>query len=221
MSPDHAASLTQAPVDLDQNWARLRDWVGLTLPKPEALLYHDLLDSLRDDLCEGGVRKLLGFRRAPAAQGNHHAYEGGLVAHLLEMWSLWLKLRDQFQSPPHVTDERVLKAIILHDLHKAHRTYELLETDPWRVTYCNDDTDMLMTSDVKSLWLAQRAGICLDPEQINALLWAEGGFSKVKPQWCSVLAKVCYTLDELSGNGLSRIRSRTFLSHRRTEPASD
>jgi hypothetical protein len=90
-----------------------------------------------------------------------------------------------------------------------------MSSDPWEVRHGDDETDMLMGTDVKSLWLAQRAGITLDPEQINALLLAEGGFSNIKPRWCSVLAKVCYALDELSGNGLARIQKRTFLDHSR------
>lgn len=177
-----------------------------------------MLRGLEEDTQEPGRNPLLGFRRAPAAKRNHHAYEGGLVAHLLEMWALWQNLRPQLNCPPYVSDERVLKGILLHDLHKAHRTYELTTAEPWEVKYCDDETDMLMTADVKSLWLAHQAGISLDPEQINALLWAEGGFAKIRPKWSSVLAKVCYTLDELSGNGMARVRQRTLLDLARAEP---
>lgn len=201
-------------------WNLLKTQVWKTLEDPDRAAFDRLLDSLKEDVQGEAGRILLGFRRAPAARGNHHATEGGLVQHLLEMWNIWGRLGEDFLAAPHVTPQRVLKAIILHDLHKAYRTYELLREDPWETRYCDDATDMLMTSDIKSIWLAQRAGVELDPEQINALLWAEGGFSKIRPQWCSVLAKVCYTLDELSGNGLGRIRNGTLLSHRKPTSAS-
>lgn len=186
----------------------------------QAQAMMNLMQDLREDVAlPDGTGYYLGFLRAPAAKGNHHDYEGGLIHHLLEMWSLWGNLRDRFLSPPYITDERVLTAILMHDLHKAYLTYRLVQTEPtWYVDYGKDQTDTLMTQDVKSLWIAMRAGIMLDPEQVNALLWAEGGFSKTQPKFCSVLAKVCYTLDELSGNGLARIEKGTFLDHRVSEP---
>jgi hypothetical protein len=207
-----ATALT--PQLLKENWEKLKGLVAGNLPSREAAVFLHLLDTLKEDQ-PNGQKHYLGFFRAPAARRNHHAYEGGLVQHLLEMWSLWDQLKPQLNAPPFISDERVLKAIILHDLHKASRTYELMSSDPWEVRHGDDETDMLMGTDVKSLWLAQRAGITLDPEQINALLWAEGGFSNIRPRWCSVLAKVCYALDELSGNGLARNRKRTFLDHSR------
>ena len=199
---------------LRENWEKLKGLAAGILPSPEGGDFLRLLDGLKEDQLNG-QQHYLGFCRAPAARRNHHAYEGGLVRHLLEMWALWEQLKPQLNAPPFVSDQRVLKAIILHDLHKSYRTYELMSGDPWEVRYGNDETDMLMGSDVKSLWLAQRAGIALDPDQINALLWAEGGFSNIRPKWCSVLAKVCYALDELSGNGLARIGKGTFLDHSR------
>jgi hypothetical protein len=199
---------------LRENWDKLRGLAADILPPLGGESFLPLLDTLKEDQLNG-QKHYLGFYRSPAARRNHHAYEGGLVQHLLEMWELWRSLKPQLNAPPYVSDERVLKAIILHDLHKAYRTYELITGDPWEVRHGDDETDMLMGSDVKSLWLAQRAGITLDPEQINALLWAEGGFSNIRPRWCSVLAKVCYALDELSGNGLARIGKRTFLDHSR------
>jgi hypothetical protein len=208
-----AAALTAQR--LRENWEKLTGLAAGNLPSPAAEAFLRLLDTLKEDP-PNEHKHYLGFYRSPAARRNHHAFEGGLVQHLLEMWSLWEQLKPQLNAPPFISDERVLKAIILHDLHKAYRTYQLMSSDPWEVRHGDDETDMLMGTDVKSLWLAQRAGITLDPEQINALLWAEGGFSNIRPRWCSVLAKVCYALDELSGNGLARIRKRTFLDHSRT-----
>jgi hypothetical protein len=163
---------------LRENWEKLKGLAAGNLPSPAAESFLRLLDTLKEDQ-PNEHKHYLGFYRAPAARRNHHAFEGGLVQHLLEMWSLWEQLKPQLSAPPFISDERVLKAIILHDLHKAYRTYELMSSDSWEVRHGDDETDMLMGTDVKSLWLAQRAGITLDPEQINALLWAEGGFSNI------------------------------------------
>ena len=203
--------------NLEVNWEKLVSLTASTLPSVEAEAFLRLLDALKEDQ-PNGKNPISGFTGHRQPKGNHHAYEGGLVQHLLEMWGLWGRLKPQLNAPPFVSDERVLRAIVLHDLHKAYRTYELISGEPWEVQYGQDETDMLMGADVKSLWLAQRAGIKLDPEQINALLWAEGGFSNIRPRWCTVLAKVCYALDELSGNGLARIEKRTFLDRATAVP---
>ena len=52
-----------------------------------------------------------------------------------KMWSLWEQLNPQLNAPPFIPDERVLKAIILHDLYKAYRTYELMSSDLWEVRH--------------------------------------------------------------------------------------
>lgn len=161
---------------------------------------------------------LLGFKRAPAAKGNHHAFEGGLVHHILEMWDHWCLIRDNYpqfeKAEPYISDDRVLTAIIAHDLHKAYRTFKMVNQDPWLAEYADDDTDTLMTHDTKTLWILGKFAVRMDKEQMNALLWAEGGFSEIKPKWTSVLAKLCYLLDEFSGNVLARLEQRTFLNHR-------
>ena len=102
-------------------WAKLVHLVAEYTPQYSALLMMFCSD-----------RKLvgetyLGFQRAPAAKKNHHAEEGGLVRHLLEMWDIHMEMRDSsglwtmslsgsvqaFPKPD------VLKGIINHDLHKA------------------------------------------------------------------------------------------------------
>lgn len=174
-----------------------------------------LLDGLRNNE-ERSYLVFPGFERAPAARGNHHAFEGGLVYHLLEMWACWQTIRPNFICEPYVSDSRVIRAILAHDLHKAFRTYVVVSRDPWTVEYANekDPSNMLMDDTIKSLWLLGRFGVPMDPEQLNALCWAHGGFSDIRPKWSTVLAKVCYLLDEMSGNGIARIDARTFLNVR-------
>jgi hypothetical protein len=201
------------------NWSQLNSLMANHLRGDVLQAYRDLLDFTAQDAPDG-ERTYLGFFRAPAAKGNHHAFEGGLVYHLLEMWNVWTLLRPMALASPYVTDERVLRAILNHDLHKAYLTYVLISADPWQTDYGKHETDELMTNDTKSLWLLTKHHVPMDPEQMNALLWAEGGFSKTRPNWTSVLAKLCYLLDEMSGNVIARIDSRTFLNHRMPLPFS-
>lgn len=203
--------------DVQGNWLKLIDLVAANIHGTEKAKYLHMMAEIAEDEPVSNDPKgriYLGFKRAPAAKGNHHAFEGGLVYHLLEMWGIWLHLREDVLTENYITDARVLKAIINHDLHKAYKTYRLETEAPWQTEYGDDPTDMLMTTDIKSLWILNTHGITLDPEQMNALLWAEGGFAKIKPKWCSTLSKLCYMLDEMSGNVLARIETRTLLDHR-------
>jgi hypothetical protein len=213
-----------SPQRIEENWLDLSQLIVRHIPDFRDQQAHlSMLRILESDTIDADLNvTFLGFKRAPAAKGNHHAFEGGLVYHLLEMWSVYEGLcrhaLNHKMDPQFVNDERVLKAIIYHDLHKAYRTYKLVSEDPWQCDYAKDPEEDLMTTDIKSLWLLNHLDIKLDPQQLNALCWAEGGFSKIKPWDCSVLAKLCYLLDEMSGNVLARMETRTYLSHRRPEP---
>lgn len=178
--------------------------------------YDSMLLALKEDR-EEGFTHYLGFYRAPAAKGNHHDYEGGLVAHLLEMWEVWCWSHHltEAMDGEHVSHSRVLRAIINHDLHKSFCTYVLMSADPWAVEYGKHETDMLMTKEVKTMWMLGDFRIPMDPEQYNALCWAEGGFSPIQPKWTSILAKIVYLVDETSGNVLARAEKRTYLDLRK------
>jgi len=157
---------------------------------------------------------ILGFMRAPAAKRNHHAYIGGLVIHLLEMWAIWqYRFRRDFEQTTEVNDKRILEGVIYHDLHKAYETF-IEQSDHLngrRVDYLRDDPDNeSLTWATKTLWILQWHEIPLDSRQYSALLWSEGGWAKTQPKWCSVLAKVLYLMDEYSGNVLSRMQDGTW-----------
>lgn len=212
--------------DLVGNWDKLVHLTNEVLRAEDPTgsdtdLHLSLLDSLKRDIVTEDGTILLGHYRAPAAKGNHHAFEGGLTYHLLEMWECYSAMKgywaDRLLLEEFITESRILKAILYHDIHKAYRTFRLLDPN-WSCDYYNDHTDQLMGWDVKSLWIITRVGIHPDPQQINALLNAEGGYSKISTRWVSSLSKLCYCLDELSGNVIGRIDSRTVLNHRTAEP---
>jgi len=168
-----------------------------------------------------GRGQMFGFINAPAAKRNHHAYRGGLVIHLLEMWTIWThRFREDFDQTTAVNDKRILEGIIFHDLHKAYRTFRSVEFQPhvslpWGAEYVKGDPDNeSLTWETKTLWLLQWHEIALDNQQYNALLWSEGGWSPMNREkrqpWTSVLAKVLYLMDEYSGNVLSRMQDNTW-----------
>lgn len=190
--------------------------------------YSALLDSVRHDSYVG-ESCMLGLYRAPGSKDRHHAFEGGLTAHLLEMWECWLMLRGQIEKnvPRHdlINDSLILRAIIHHDLNKVHR-YRLVNVEgfkmendeqiriPWEVEYAKANEDPLghlLPSTHKSLQILMNAGITLDPLLYNALITAEGGFTEgPRPKTETVLAKLVYLLDELSANVFSRIAADRF-----------
>lgn len=201
---------------IGENWAELRYLVTQNITAPvDRMKHYELLSKFEADTVVDeakGSYTILGAKRAPAAKRNHHAFEGGWVYHCLEMWRLWLAVRPtipNFEHDDHITNERVFKAILYHDLHKAHRTFKM-SGGVWKVEYMQDRTDTLLTQDIKTVWMLGAAGITLDVEQLNVLLWAEGGFSEIKPEDRSVLAVLVYCLDELSGNVLGRIARNAY-----------
>lgn len=211
-------------VNIEENWQALKDHVMDTLRVEDAAAYLQLFSILESDAVFPGQvettrgkmvdRYYLGFKRAPAAKGNHHAYEGGLVQHYLEMWKLGralLKMHPELVND-YVNEQRVLKAVINHDLHKAWMTYLLASTSPWQTEYEKKrGQGNLLTETGQSLSLLMRAGVKVDDEQMNALYWAEGGFATEKPKGRSVLSVFCYLLDEFSGNCLGRADNRKWL----------
>lgn len=203
---------------LEENWGRLQDLVREKGKQPGVLL--GMMDRLEKDwqAVEGLV---LGFKRAPAAKRNHHAFEGGLVSHLLEMWDLWEGLkavRVEFREAPILTDSRILLGILLHDLHKAGGCFVLKKLDPWETAYVERTTTKLLSNDdLRSFMMAVESGVKVDRVQANALFSSHGGWSPLRMRAVTVLGKVLYLLDELSGNVLNPLTRKDPLN---LQPAS-
>lgn len=172
--------------------------------------YLWLIASLIWDKRDAKGRFLLGLRRAPAAKKNHHAREGGLVEHLLEMWDLWQSIRCtrlEFLEEPTLSNRNVWEQIFLHDLEKADSRFLLVNTVPWTVEYAEEPIDLMLSiNPVRVVEIVGRYGITLNLQQLNALFSAEGGYAKAASKSVSALGKVVYLLDELSGNVLAPIQ---------------
>lgn len=207
--------------ELDNQYVELEHLILDHIEAKQKHRYQSLVLDLEADTLvypkEGRPQQiLLGMKRAPAARGNHHDFEGGLVYYLLEMWETWKNWKGNFDliQGDYINDNRVLQGILNHDIHKAYRYYRLRSEHPWEVEFALDESDKMVIENVKSIQVLNWHGIILDDQQMNALLWSEGGFSKTQPRTCSVLAKLLYLLDEFSGNVLGRIAKRTFLDLR-------
>jgi hypothetical protein len=203
---------------LDNQWDRIIRLTELFLTQGTDDLelsekYIAMLKFLQHD-CLDGETHILGMMRAPASANRHHAFEGGLVKHLLEMWEIWTSLHHTLRSygelPDMLNDSGLVwRAILHHDLNKVWK-YKLVTVDPWKVNYAQDSLTALLTDTHKSIHFLGTQDIHLPVVLHNALITAEGGFSVAKPRAESVFSKVVYILDELSANVLDRLYTKRF-----------
>lgn len=200
---------------LNAKFDELKRLIAMVMPRDTAAGYLGLLGELAADRVENGVR-FMGFLRAPAAKGNHHEVEGGLVLHLLEMWDCYLRLKVAFpiEIKGQIDDNLVLQAIVNHDLHKGYFTFVEDSVNKGKFQYAAATSNQMLSTDMQTIYLLMQAGIKPCMQVLNAHALAEGGWSKNPPKATSVLAKVCYLLDEMSGNVLERIRKGTIFDVR-------
>lgn len=204
--------------DVHANWTQLHRLVNNVLSESLAPKYANLLHGLRDDR-DSHEGRLLGMYAAPASKDRHHDFQGGLVHHLLEMWKLYewhrTAFKDMHMDLTKIDPSSVLRAIIHHDLNKVWR-YKLIphETE-WLVDYADDHVTKLLGSTHKSLHLLMMYHIPLDVVLHNALITAEGGYTKNPPQEMTAFAKLLYFLDDMSANVVSRLHQGRFLDSKR------
>jgi hypothetical protein len=196
--------------DVEENWRILGDIVVLQLPLSEGVNWLQLINYVAQDrrtaVGVGNYVNYLGMKRAPAAKVNHHAFEGGLVCHMLEMWELWQTFAGAFCGEV-VDNAKVIKGIILHDLHKGFETFVEQKLDVWDCKYVKNDQDNLLTDDNKTLHIVtiSGSGVVLTVEETHVVLNSHGGFSKTRTGNETPLAKLVYILDELSGNVWNKV----------------
>lgn len=157
----------------------------------------------------------LGMMNAPAGKGVHHAYKGGLVKHLLEMWEFWKVLKNEAVTvdDPLLNDQNVFICIMIHDLHKAWCTFVEDVESKSGVNYGKHPSNSLLTNDQKTAWLLSNYDVKLNIYLMNCLYSSEGGFADSPPRWQTTLAKLVYTLDELSSNVLARSEAGNRVDH--------
>lgn len=93
--------------DIEQMWERVKQILrGLKNPHVLALMAKFIND---DEF-------VTGFKRAPAATKNHHAFIGGLLEHTLNLLELALLVIPRY---PNVSLDLVLAGVLLHDCGKV------------------------------------------------------------------------------------------------------
>ncbi len=112
--------LPRTPHDIEDMWKRVLA-ILRTIENPQLLALVTAF--IKDDDLAGG------FKKAPAAVQNHHAYIGGLLEHTCSLLELAVRILGRTDASdshyPEVSRDLVLAGIFLHDIGKvAELSYE-------------------------------------------------------------------------------------------------
>lgn len=119
------------------------------------------------------------FDRAPAGQTHHHNFTGGLLFHTAEVLTIMFRLKNYLPynnltyPKADFSEVEMIVAAYLHDFAKIV-TYVEEAKDAWRWA------DIELPDEVWTLNELAKAKISLTPNELNALLYAEGGWSNFK-----------------------------------------
>lgn len=186
---------------LNENYAQLESVLAKYAPNLAPVLKRYSVD------CVSGENTYLGFRRAPAAKGIHHAYEGGLIQHYLEMLHLADNMRN-ISLFATLSLEDIVFGVFAHDLHKAFAHYHYMNG---KLAYSDNYTTKCLNPNQKTVFMLSQCGVRLSELDLNMIFSSEGGYAKDAPAQASVLAKFVYLLDEQSVM-LDRLRHGKLLS---------
>lgn len=157
----------------------------------------DVLDFYRSDLMDSSGKRVLGFQTAPAGKSIHHAYEGGLVVHILEMLE---HINNFCVRWPSLSYRNMFIGAVLHDLHKGFCHYHVSDKG---IEYYTHYYTRLMTPNQKTL--AMISGSVpnaplyhITADILHIISHSEGGWAENPPKEASIEAKLVYLADELS-----------------------
>ncbi|HVP56233.1 MAG TPA: OB-fold nucleic acid binding domain-containing protein [Candidatus Eisenbacteria bacterium] len=105
---DHADYLPKTPKDIDQLWRTLGEFV-VTFENP--WLKQLVTDFMADDAIATA------YKNAPAAKTLHHAYIGGLLDHVVSLFTVCDLVARNY---PQVNRDLLLTGAFLHDIGKIH-----------------------------------------------------------------------------------------------------
>jgi 3'-5' exoribonuclease len=105
---EYADYLPKTSKDIDQLWARVSEFV-------DSFLNPHLQGLIKAFMADPEIEKA--YKQAPAAKTLHHAFIGGLLDHVVSLFTACdLVLRNY----PHVNRDLVLTGVFLHDIGKIH-----------------------------------------------------------------------------------------------------
>jgi hypothetical protein len=195
---------------IDANFSTLLQVVRNHCPK-----LYTVLRTYEEGGQETGGEYYYGMKEAPAAKGFHHAYEGGLVQHYLEMLHVAGVLCQSIEHFRPLTEKEIVFAVVAHDLHKAYAHFSY---DGTKFMYANNSTTKLMTPDQKTIYMLSHCGVRLSVEEINSIFSSGGGYAKAPPPMQTVLSKFVYLLDEHSVL-IDRIRAGRWRANIDVQPS--
>ena len=180
------------PEQIVENFTKLR---SLCVDMDVAL--GDVLDFYRSDLLDGAGKRVLGLQTAPAGKSIHHAYEGGLVVHILEMLR---HISDFCIRWPTLSYRNMFIGAVLHDLHKGFCHYYISDKG---IDYYTHYYTRLMTPNQKTLAMVSGSVpnaplYHVTADVLHILHHSEGGWAENAPKEASIEAKLVYLADELS-----------------------
>lgn len=130
-------------------------------------------DSVRNNNC---VRLLV----APAGRRRHHSYSGGLLSHIVQMIEIAFVIYHQNTYPFKgvLNKGDIVIGCFIHDIHKAINTF-IYDTKSNKVVFAYNYKNKYLPDDFQSIKILMDFGIKLSEQHMNAIIMAEGGFSKV------------------------------------------
>ena len=185
------------PEQMENNWKDLMGVMPINL-----LPVFNAYKSSR--LLEDGDKhvRVFGLYDAPAGKGVHHAYQGGMVEHLLEM-HYYL---DQFahnlldgpsgEKDPRLDMDAMYQGAFLHDLHKGFMHF--YEKEDGTIDYWNCAWSTFMTPDQKTYAMLMETGVRISTKVQHIVNNSQGGWAENPSKEVTVEAKLVYLADELS-----------------------
>lgn len=181
------------PDQIEHNWNELQRYIPFELL---SLFDHYKLDTV----VEG--TQVLGLMCAPAGKGVHHAYQGGLVEHLLEMiyyinnFDTLLDGSDDDEFHPALDHSAMVQGALLHDIHKGFMHFYVKEDGS--LDYWQGAWSALMTPNHKTFAMLMECGISISAKVQHIVHSSEGGWAENASKETTVEAKLVYIADELS-----------------------
>lgn len=185
------------PEQMQSNWDELMEIMPVNLLP----LFNTYKSShlLEDD---GKHIRVFGIFDAPAGKGVHHAYQGGLVLHLLEMKYYLDKFADELldgpsgKKNPCLDMDSMYQGAFLHDIHKGFMHF--YEKDDGTIDYWNGAWSTFMTPDQKTYAMLMESGVRISAKVQHIINNSEGGWAENPSKEATVEAKLVYLADELS-----------------------
>jgi hypothetical protein len=178
------------PDQIEHNWNELQRYIPEHLKPIFSRYNHDVQV---EDV------QILGLMCAPAGKGVHHAYQGGLVEHILEMvyyLNSFDSLLDESDNRASLDHAAMIEGALLHDIHKGFMHFYVQKDGSF--DYYKGAWNAFNTPNQKTIAMLMECDVIISPKVLHILNCSEGGWAENAPREATVEAKLVYVADELS-----------------------